>query len=237
MVKKLLIIISIISILFLVSCTNLDNYVPVEEYNELHSAYVEAKQDRTDLENENKSLKSDIDNLETEVERYQNLIANLNDLLGSVYYGYAENNNWILDGFTAFSLKYNDKFYIITAGHCVENLDTGRMTNFKFKANFDDSWVYPKLLIYENDFYNNRDYAILYSDEVISGLDFDLENTFPRYILGNGKNNIFKEHDTYNLIEGESGSPVIDMDGELIGIATGSFTDTDLVIEAIENLE
>ncbi|NQT66188.1 MAG: hypothetical protein HQ569_01260 [Actinobacteria bacterium] len=249
--KKIIIIcgtaLGIFLILFLNSCTNLADYVPIEKYNELQSTYaaiddkyIKSNQDRIDLGIENKSLKVDVGNVENKIESYKNLINNLNDLLANVYYGYAENNKNESDGFTAFSINYNDKYYLITAGHAAHykynDIDTGVYTYFKFKANFSNEWIYPKLLTYENDFMGNRDYAILYSDKITNGLDFDLNNSYPEYILGNEDNNIFKQFDIYNLVEGESGSPVVDIDGEVIGIATGNFVDIDLVIEAIDNL-
>jgi hypothetical protein len=182
-----------------------------------------------------------IDELEAELEKYQDLIGNLNELLKNVYKGNAENSNWKADEFTGFSIKYKDKFYLITAGHCVHynyaGTDTGVFTNFSFKANFSDKTIYPKLLTYENDFTNNRDYAILYSDKIKDGLDIDLIQTSPEYILGNENNNVFKEFTLYNLLDGESGSPVIDIDGQVISIATGNFVDIDLVLEAIDNLK
>ena len=49
------------------------------------------------------------------------LINNTNPILSTVYYGTADTEK--LEGardFTAFSLTYNDKFFLITAGHCVE---------------------------------------------------------------------------------------------------------------------
>lgn len=182
-----------------------------------------------------------IDELEIELKQYQALLSEVNSLLENVYKGNAKNSNWTADEFTAFSLEYKDKFYLITAGHCVHykyaGTDTGVFTNFSFKANFSDKIIYPKLLKYENDFVNNRDYAILYSDKIKDGLDFDLIQTSPEYILGNENDNVLKEFSLYNLLDGESGSPVIDIDGQVISIATGNFVDIDLVIEAIDSLK
>ena len=109
-------------------------------------------------------------------------------------------------------------------------------TTIKLKQDNGD-WIYPKLLIYENDFNGNRDYAILYSDKITNGFEYDLDNSYPKFILGNADNNILKEFNIDNLIEGESGSPVIDLDGEVIEIATGNHVDIDLIIEAIDSLE
>jgi hypothetical protein len=233
MVKKLLIIIFITSILFLVSCTNLDNYVPIEKYNEIHLAYVEAKKDSTDLKNENKSLKEQLNLTEEQLEKYQNLINNLNSLLENVYYVYDDNGETYVFG-TGFSIEYKGKYYLITAGHVVDG-EWGIHKNLGFK-DIDDNWIYPELLVYENDFFGGMDYAILYSEKIASGLKYDLNSSYPKYILGNGNNNIFKKLDI-DLIEGESGSPVIDIDGEVIEIVTGNYMDIDLVIEAIDDLE
>ena len=243
--KKFLILVLIIPIFLMAGC--LDNYVPVEDYSELQSAYdtisdkyVEADQDRIDLRNENKNLKSDIGNLENETEKYQTLLRNLNSLLENIYYGYASNANWESEGFTAFSLNYRDKIFLITAGHCIhynfEGLDTGLYTKIKVK-NFKGDWIYPKLLKYENDFNSNRDYAILYSDKINSGLDFDINNNFPKFILGNRNLNTIKDFSIHTLKDKESGSPIIDIDGEVIEIATGNFVDIDLVLDAIDNLK
>ena len=187
-------------------------------------------------------LQKQLTDSQTKTEQYQDLIANLNNLLKNVYYGYAENNNYKSDGFTAFSIKYNDKFYLITAGHCVHynygGIDTGAYTSFKFKANFSNKWIYPKLLTYENDFNGNRDYAIFYSDKIIAGFKTDKDNDIPEYILGNEYLDINTIKLTVSIgIEGESGSPVIDPDGEVVKIYTGNFVDIDLVIQAINNLK
>lgn len=246
---KLYTIIIFITVAVLVcGCTDMSQYISLEEYDfkveELGGKLEEAnnKNDDKDIEilelkEEVNTLETDLDLTEVELEKYRSLVNNLNELLSNVYIGYAENENYILDGFTAFSIEYKGKFYLITAGHCVEDYDMGRMTNFKFKANFSNSWIYPKLLAYENDFYGNRDYAIFYSDKIDSGLAYDLNNSYPRFILGNMNDNILKEFFTFNLIEGESGSPILDIDGEVTEIATGSYVDIDLVVEVIDNLE
>ena len=175
-----------------------------------------------------------INELELELKSYRALLDNLNELLGNVYYGYASNDNWILDGFTAFSLEYKDKYYIITAGHCVENED-GKFSNFKFKANFSDEWIYPKLLTYENDFMYGKDYAIFYSDKIDKGFKIG-EYELPAFILGNGKLNIIKEN-TAKTIGGESGSPVVNINSEVIGIMTGSVTNITYILQAIDNIK
>ncbi|MCJ7666635.1 MAG: hypothetical protein MUO59_07870, partial [Actinobacteria bacterium] len=102
---------------------------------------------------------------------------------------------------------------------------------------FGGKWIYPKLLTYENDYDNNIDYAIFYSDKIDSGLGYDLDNGYPEYVLGNGDINTIKGFYTYDLVGGESGSPIIDIDGEAIGIATGGSTDINIVLQAIDNMQ
>lgn len=178
-----------------------------------------------------------IDELEAELKQYQDLIGNLNNLLKDVYYGWASNSKWILDGFTAFTIIYNDKYYLITAGHCVEPKEYGKMANFKFKANFTDNWIYPKLLTYKNDVNYGNDYAIFYLDKINSG--FNIGKIYGQNIvLGNIDKKINVIRNVLDIpIQGESGSPVINVNGEVIGILTGGLTNIDIVTKAIDNLE
>ena len=240
--KKCTIIALLLSIMLLVGCVNLDNYKPIEEYNSLQDKYSNLYGEYTNLlDNNSKNIEKNIDleeelNLTKEqLEKYQNLIGNLNNLLSNVYYGYAENINYISDGFTAFSMGCKGKYYIITVGHCVEN-EYGKFGNFKFKSNSDE-WIYPELLVYNNDYNNNNDYAVFYSDKIKTGLIPDSENNEPEYILGNIKLNILKQYGT-KYIPGESGSPIIDCEGEIIGIVSTGFyyTPIETVIKAIDNL-
>jgi len=240
---KLYTIIIFLVVVLVCGCTDLSHYVPIDEY---YNKLVELEEANSEIDNnsvEILDLKEEVNTLENNLElskeeliKYESLINNLNSLLKNVYYGYASNSEWISDGFTAFSMEYGERYYILTAGHCIHynfgGLDTGLYTTIKFKNNSGD-FIYPKLLAYENDYY--RDYAILFSDKVTSGLDFDLNNSYPEFILGNRNLNTIKNE--YNLKDGESGSPVIDLDGQVIGIATGNFVDIDLVIKAIDNLK
>lgn len=240
--KYILIIIAVA--LLVCGCTNMDNYIPIEEYESKAAELEEANSKSDDKDVEIRELQKEVDTLgnslnltEEELEKYHSLINNLNELLSCVYYGWAINNiGGVQDGFTAFSISHNDEIYIITAGHCVEN-EYGKFYNFKFKSNFSDEWIYPKLLTYENDYLNKNDYAIFYSDKVVDGLDYDLNSSYPKFILGNMNNNTLREFSFFDLIDGESGSPIIDIDGEVIEIATGFSVDIDLVLEAIDNLE
>jgi hypothetical protein len=154
------------------------------------------------LQNDYDKLEADYNKLNEENQKYYFLLDNLNELLSNVYYGYASNSNWISDGFTAFSLKYNDKYYLITAGHCVHykygDIDTGVYTNFKFKANLSDEWIYPELLTYENEYNGGRDFAVLYSDKITNGFTPNTELTYPAFILGHGDK---LNNDKYNIIK------------------------------------
>jgi len=246
--KKFIFIALLLSIIFLViGC--LDNYVPIEEYNNevalLENQLEKAKDigngksvEILELKEEVENLEEDLDLTEEELIKYKNLLNNLNDLLSNVYYGYAENENWKSEGFTAFSLNYGDKIFLITAGHCVhykdDKIDTGVYKYFKVRANFSNDWIYPKLLTYENDYTSGNDYAIFYSDKIKTGLNYDLKNTEPDYRLGINK--LIQENNNWGE-DGSCGSPVIDLDGEVIGIHIGYLTDIDLVLEAIDNLE
>lgn len=149
---------------------------------------------------------------------YKNLIANLNELLSCVYYGYASNDKYVADGFTAFSLEYKGKYYLITAGHCVHYKQDGldvKYNNFKFKANFSDEWIYPKLLTYRIGTYN--DIAIFGDNTKINkGLKIDKDNDEALFYLC--KTDIKSVSDKKEF--GNSGSPAIDIEGEVVGLLT-----------------
>jgi hypothetical protein len=230
-VKKLLII---FLFLFLTGCSN----QPAADTTQVPETVTSIVEDTIKIE----QLKNEIDKKVEELGKYRNLISGLNSLLKNVYYGYASNDRYIADGFTAFSLNYNDKYYLITAGHCAHykygNEDSGLYTYFKFKANFSDEWIYPKLLTYENDFNNYHDYAIFVSNKIDSGLIIDKDNDKPAYILGSENLNINTIKYVVSMaIPGESGSPVIDLDGEVVGIQTGNIVDIDIILNAIDNLK
>ncbi len=203
--------------------------IPIEEI----SVITEYVVDNTEIDR----LTEELELAKEQNDKYNNLLNNLNDLLSNVYYGYAENDEWVLDGFTAFSLNYNDEIYLITAGHCVEDKE-GKYYNHRFKANFSDEWIYPELLIYESDYDENIDYAIFYSETMGSGLKYNSNNeNCSKFVLGNGDKNTFKSLNLLRGIPGESGSPIVNLSGEAVEIFTGSSTDIDIVIKAIDDLE
>jgi len=192
------------------------------DYDNLKAEYDILAEDKQKLEDENKA--------------YDYLIRNLNNLLRNVYYGEATNDVGGTGNFTGFTIYYKNKYYILTAGHCVEN-ENGKFSNFKFKANFSNEWIYPKLLAYK---YNRTglDYAIFIEDKINNGfVTFNNNSDGKKYILGSIHNNlnVFKEFDA-NAIQGESGSPIINIKQELIGICTskGSFTGINVVLTTID---
>lgn len=170
--------------------------------------------------------------------QYSNLIDNLNEFLSNVYYGYSNNDNYENE-FTAFSIYYNGKYYLITVGHAIEQ-DGQKYTDFKFKANFTDEWISAELLDYKFDYDNERttlsfDYAIFYSDVIVNGLIPEKNRDYPEFVLGNGKFNIIRNAGI--AIPGESGSPIISLDGEVTGMVSAPFTDIDIILQAIDELK
>ena len=239
--KKFLILVLIILIIFTVGC--LDNYVPIEEYNSKVSELEEANNKTEAKTKEILELKEEVNTLENdlgltgvELEKYRSLINNLNELLKNIYYVYGESNGTYVCG-TGFSLEYKNKVYLITAGHAVEDRDR-RYYNHRFKANFSNDWIYPKLLAYENDYLYYNDYAIFYSKEIKEGLKIDYDNDYSRFLLGtiNNNLNVIRENKNWGK-DGESGSPAIDLDGEVTAILIGYITPIERVTEAIDNLE
>jgi len=199
-----------------------------------------------DARNEIDSLKSALSDIETriaekdeELKSINILINNSNILLSTVYYGTAEPiEGGPEENFTAFGLFYKDKFYLITAGHCIENDDL-KYTNFKFKSNSSESFIYPKLLDYNNDNKNNKDYAIFRSNFVRNGLLIYDEDKEPKYVLGNAEKriNFFKKFNT--AIRGESGSPILNSKCRLVGVViknNDQYTPIEVVTEAIDKL-
>lgn len=199
-----------------------------------------------DARNEIDSLKSALSDIEIriaekeeELKRNNILINNSNALLSTVYYGTAKPiEGGPEENFTAFGLFYRDKFYLITAGHCIE-YDDLKYTNFKFKSNSSESLIYPNLLDYNNDYKNNKDYAIFSSPFVRKGLLIYDEDKEPKYVLGNTEKriNFFKNFNT--AVEGESGSPILNSKCRLVGVViknNDQYTPIEVVTEAIDKL-
>jgi len=170
------------------------------------------------------------------------LLNNTNLILSTVYYGTAdEGKQEEARNFTAFSMLYKDKFYIITAGHCVE-MDNVKYENFKFKSNKGKTWIMPKLLDYNNDYKNNLDYAIFYNGSPVNmGLlsANPGEDMAPQYVLGNLERSLNLVKRYSDAKEGESGSPILNSNCHVIGLmikSDGSFTPIKAVLDALAKL-
>ncbi len=168
------------------------------------------------------------------------LLNNTNRILSTVYFGTADiDEREEAKDFTAFSIIHKDTFYLITAGHCVE-FENIKYKNFKFMANNGRSWVYPDLLTYENDYTNNKDYAIFYEDNLIrTGLYPAVkdEDQMPQYVLGNIERNLNLVKKYKDARQGESGSPIINSKCHVVGIMIkkdGSYTPIQVVLDAID---
>ncbi|MDD5659138.1 MAG: hypothetical protein PHR39_03890 [Actinomycetota bacterium] len=226
--KKILIILLLITSILFIGCSK-EIIVDTTAKTVTETSIVKIE-DNTKINELEKQLKHNKD----ELEKCQELISNLNELLGNTYFVYQKKSDgsWIIG--TGFSLKYKDKYYLITAGHIVEN-EYGVFKNLGFKANFSNDWIYPKLLTYGNNFQFGRDFAVFYSAKVKEGLILG-DYILPAFILGNGKINLIKGS-TDKTFDGESGSPIININGEVIGIMTGGSTNMNYVTEAIDNLK
>jgi V8-like Glu-specific endopeptidase len=168
------------------------------------------------------------------------LLNNTNRILSTVYFGTADTDERKeAKDFTAFSIIYKDKYYLITAGHCIE-YENIKYKNFKFIANNSRTWLAPGLLTYENDYANNKDYAIFYKENLITmGLypAAKEEDQSPQYVLGNTERdlNLIKKYK--DAMQGESGSPVINSKCHVVGIMIkkdGSYTPIQEVLDAID---
>ncbi len=158
-----------------------------------------------------------VEEIEKRIERLTELLNNINPILKHIYIGSSDPEE-INYTFTAFSIKYNEKYYIITAGHCIAD-NYGEGGRFKFKANFSDEWIYPELVGYKAEFWNLDDYAVFYSDKVNDGLAVGEIETEDNYLPGSIDKglSVFRHHGDSSK-RGESGSPVINEYGEVIGI-------------------
>jgi len=170
------------------------------------------------------------------------LLNNTNRILSTVYFGTADiDERKEAKDFTAFSIIHKDRFYLITAGHCIE-FENIKYKNFKFMANNGRTWVNPELLTYKNDYTNNTDYAIFYKDNLITTGLYPAakdEDQTPQYVLGNTERdlNLIKKYK--DARQGESGSPVINSKCHVVGILIkkdGSYTPIQEVLDAIDKL-
>ncbi|MHB8277991.1 MAG: hypothetical protein ACYDIA_10120 [Candidatus Humimicrobiaceae bacterium] len=170
------------------------------------------------------------------------LLNNTNKILSTVYFGTADiGEHEEAKDFTAFAMLYENEFYLITAGHCIE-MDGEKYENFKFKANKSKSWIMPELLDYKSNYKNNLDYAIFYSRHPINmGLiPAKLgEDMTPQYVLGNLERglNLVKRYS--DAKEGESGSPILNSSCHVIGLMIkkdGTYTPIEVVLNALASL-
>jgi len=210
--------------------SNPDNYVLKEEYENLYSDYLKDQESIIDLENQINELKSD-------PEKLRKLINNFNKLLKNVYIGSADPEE-LAYTFTAFSIEYKGKYYLITAGHCVKD-NFGKEGKFKFKANFSDEWIYPQLLGYKAEFWNLDDYGVFFSDELYSGFKISDQETKENYLIGSMEKNLSVLRNLgAGSKRGESGSPVINENGEVIGVYVVYglvYTPIKLALDIIDN--
>lgn len=170
------------------------------------------------------------------------LLDNTNRILSTVYFGTADIDEQVeARDFTAFSIQYDDEFYLITAGHNIE-MDGERYKNFKFKANNSKSWITPELLDYKSDYKNNQDYAIFYSENLITmGLipAKSGEDLIPQYVLGNLERNLNLIKRYNDAKPGESGSPILNSKCHVIGLMIkndGTYTPVEVVLDALASL-
>ena len=171
------------------------------------------------------------------------LLNNMNRIISTIYYGTADNDvRKEVKDFTAFAMMYKEKYFLITAGHCIE-FEGEHYKNFKFKANDAADWINPNLVDYKSEHENNIDYAIFYLPNRISmGLipAAPEEETTPQYVLGNMERglNLVKRYN--DAKEGESGSPVLNSKCHVIGIMIkkdGSYTPIQVVLKALDTIK
>jgi len=192
--KSIFFLLILILLIFNVACTNYEDYVTIEEYNNLKGRlddildnYSNLQQEYNQLKVDNYDLENSLNSTEKDLEKYQKLLNNLNDLLANVYYVYGKNT--YIDHYTevwgtGFSIEYSGKYYLITAGHIVDG-EWGIHENLGFR-DIDNNWIYPELLAYIVTV-TMPDYAIFYSDKVENGFQVAINETEPDYRLGINK--------------------------------------------------
>lgn len=217
-----------------------------QRVKELAKARAELEEKETELEEKDSEIENLNGQLEDmaarydlekeEKEKYNSLLSKLNRLLRMVYYVSGDNGNTTVGG-TGFSIEYRNRVFLITAGHMVD-WEGDYYPNLGFKSNFSYEWIYPELLIYNNKFLESNDYAIFYSEKVEDGFQVNTLDTSNQFILGISGLNVSKRTGTGVIFLGESGSPVINLDSEVVSMLTGSpnYTDIDIILEAIDYL-
>ena len=179
-----------------------------------------------------------------ELKKYEYLLDNLNKIsFMTIYYGKADTESGRSGHFfTAFSLFYKEKYYLITAGHSIE-LGKEKYKNFEFKPNNREFWLTPELLYYENDIDNNNDFAIFKDDSIKNGLYPATDDLRPEFVFGNTlrRVNLVKEYDEdISAVSGESGSPVLNSGCKVIGVLIknkGEYTEIAKVLTALDQLQ
>ena len=184
-----------------------------------------------------KNLEEKIKELKSESDKLRKLLNNMNDILKFVYIGSSAKDDYGYQ-FTAFSIEYKGKYYIITAGHCVSD-NYGKEGTFKFKANFSQNWLYPDLLCYNSEFLKLNDYAV-FEGNVYGGLKIGSEQSESNFVMGSiDKNlNVFRNLSDSSK-RGESGSPVINEEMQVIGIYViygYVYTPIQLALDAIDSV-
>ncbi|MBM3706051.1 MAG: hypothetical protein FJW66_05950 [Actinobacteria bacterium] len=202
---------------------------------ESQTSQIEALEEKLSEKNI-KNLEEQIERLEKDPEKLRKLLYSINDLLKYVYIGSSieEGHGYT---FTAFSIEYKGKYYIVTAGHCV-NDNYGKEGLFKFKANFSDAWIYPELIGYNAEFSKLDDYAVFYGEGINGGFKTGKIQTEGNYLAGSIDKglSIFRDLGDSSR-RGESGSPVINEEMEVIGIYVVYgyvYTPIQLVLELID---
>lgn len=110
------------------------------------------------------------------------LLNNINVIaFDTIYYGYAKTGQGKGHSFTTFSLYYNEKYYLITAGHNIENNGL-KYEDFASTSSDKSIEIRPELLFYESDYENNKDYAVFYDDRIMKGLKPAKNNLIPAFV-------------------------------------------------------
>lgn len=200
------------------------------------------KTEKNNIGEEAIALKESLDEKNDIIKKTDILINNFNAIQSTIYFGSAKPvNGGPEKNFTAFTIFYNKKFYLITAGHCIE-YEGIKYTDFRFMANNSHIEIVPELLDFDNDYENNIDFAIFYSRLVGTGLYTDIQNNNPLYIFGNTerKLNFLRKFNIEKAKEGESGSPVLNSECKVVGLVinnNNSYTPIAKILTAIDNLK